>query len=93
MTQYVSIHRAPGLSPDEMEEKAPAVFNTESATYLQNYVDLGEGFIVTVFEAANKDTLEEAFEELGFPVDEIHEVQFAQSRDELEGMLRGMGKL
>ena len=37
--------------------------------------------------------LEEAFEELGFPVDEIHEVQFAQSRDELEGMLKGMGKL
>ena len=93
MTQYVSIHRAPGLSPDEMAENALAVFNTESATYLQNYVDLGEGFIVTVFEAANKDTLEETLEELGFPVDEIHEVQFAQSRDELEGMLRGMGKL
>ncbi len=93
MAQFVSIHRAPGLSPDEMAENALPVFNHGTATYIQNYVNLGSGFIVTVFDAESKEALEEAFEELGFPVDEIHEVQFAQSRDELEGMLKGMGKL
>ena len=38
MAQFVSIHRAPGLSPDEMAENALPVFNHGTATYIQNYV-------------------------------------------------------
>ncbi|MEJ2119600.1 MAG: DUF4242 domain-containing protein [Alphaproteobacteria bacterium] len=93
MPQYMTVHRAPGLNPDELAANALNVFNCEPATFRQFYVNLGAGVIVSIYEAENQDDLEEAFEQLGFPHGEIHEVQFAQSRQEMEGMLKSMGKL
>lgn len=93
MPRYMTIHRAPGLKPDDFADNALNVYNCEPATFVQSYVNLGAGFILSVYDADSLDDLEEAFEQLGFPIDETHEVQFEQSRGELEGMLKGMGKL
>ena len=91
MPKFVSVHRAPGLTREAFAGNARAVFTGKKATYLQSYVHLGDGFLVTVFEAASQGDLEEQFEILGFPHDEIHEIQFALSRAEMEGMLAGEG--
>ena len=93
MKRFISIHRAPGLSREEFARNAEHVFKASKGKFQQSYVNLAEGFIVTIFEADSRDELEEQFEELGFPFDEIHELQFAQSRTEMEGMLRQMGKI
>ena len=93
MPQYISIHRAPGLQRDEVAGNAINVFNAQLAKYVQMYVNLADGFIVSVYEADSRERLEEQFEILGFPHDEIHEVHFAQSRGEMEKMLKAMGKL
>lgn len=41
------------------------------------YADMFSGFIVTVYEADDQAALEREFERLGFPWDEIHEVQIS----------------
>ena len=93
MPQYITIHRAPGLKREEVAGNAINVYNGQLAKYLQMYVNLADGFIVSVYEADDRAKLEEQFEILGFPHDEIHEVQFAQSREQMAGMLKSMGKL
>lgn len=93
MPSYITIHRAPGLKREEVAANAVNVFRGKDATFRQFYVNLADGFIVSIYEAENRDKLEEQFEQLGFPFDEIHEIQFAQSRAEMEQMLKGMGKV
>lgn len=92
MPQFITIHRAPGLKREEFARNAPEVFKGKHATFLQSYVNLAAGFIASIYEAASRDALEEEFERVGFPFDEIHEIQFAQSRAQLEQMLKSMGK-
>ena len=93
MAQFITVHRAPGLIQDEWVENAVHVYNAELADFKQAYVNLGDGFIVTIYEAESQDTLVEQFERLGLPHDEIHEIQFAQSGEEMEAMLKQMGKI
>ena len=93
MPRYMTIHRAPGLKREEVAANAGEVYGAKLAKFLQSYVNLADGFIISIYEAANQSDLEEQFEILGFPFDEIHEIQFAQSREEMEGMLKKMGKL
>jgi len=75
MTQFVTIHRAPGLSRDELQSNAAPVLEEVHATFQQMWVDMFSGFIVTVYEAEDQAALEREFERLGFPWDEVHAVQ------------------
>jgi hypothetical protein len=75
MTQFVTIHRAPGLSRDELQGNAAPVLQGVHATFQQMWVDMFNGFIVTVYEADDQAALEREFERLGFPWDEVHAVQ------------------
>ena len=75
MTQFVTIHRAPGLSREELQGNAAAVLEGTNARFEQMWVDMFSGFIVTVYEAADQAALESEFERLGFPWDEVHAVQ------------------
>ncbi len=84
MPQFITIHRAPGLSADMMAQNTPAVLRAELAKFQQIYVNLAAGFIVSLVTADTREQAEEQMEILGFPVDEMHEVQFAQSRAEME---------
>jgi hypothetical protein len=93
MPQFITIHRAPGLKREEFAANAPEVYKGTHATFLQSYVNLGTGFIASIYEAKSRDALEEEFERVGFPFEEIQEIQFAQSRAQLEQMLKQMGKI
>lgn len=93
MPKYMSVHRAPGLLKEQWAENAPAVHAGQHARFVQAHVNLSTGFIFTIFEAESAAKVEEQFEELGMPFEEMHEVQFSQSFDELVVMVRQMGKL
>jgi hypothetical protein len=87
MTRFVTIHRAPGLSRDELQSNAKPVLEGVNAQFEQMWVDMFSGFIVTVFQAENQAALESEFERLGFPWDEVHEVQVHLDRPALEKMV------
>ena len=93
MPQYMTVHRAPGLLRDQWVESSVEVQAGRHAAFKQAYVNLGSGFIFTIYEADNQEKLIEQFEELGFPYEEIHEIQFSQSFDEMVGMLEQMGRI
>jgi len=92
MPQFLTVHRAPGLKREEIAQNAAAVLKADIAQFRQIYVNLADGFLVSIFEAPSKDQVEEQLEILGFPIDEMHEVQFAQSRSELEQQVAAHGK-
>ncbi len=91
MAQFVTIHRAPGLTEEEFAANAPAVLEGKHARYVQSFVNLLEGFIVTIYEADDADTLEREFERLGFPFDEMHEIQFATTHEGLAQIVASQG--
>ncbi len=91
MPQFISIHRAPGLSQEEFQQNAPDVLESKHAKSLHTYANVFEGFIVTLYEGDSPDAVVKEFERLGFPHDEIHEIQINMPREGLEAMVRGSG--
>jgi hypothetical protein len=89
MPQFATIHRAPGLSQEEFMQNAPEVLEGKHATMVCVYANVFEGFIVTIYEADDAASVEKEFERLGFPFDEIHEVQINVSHDQLAQMAGG----
>jgi len=67
MPRFVTIHRAPGLSRDELQSNAAPVLEGVYAQFEQMWVDMFNGFIVTVYQAQDQAALEREFERLGFP--------------------------
>lgn len=73
MPTFVTIHRSPGLSPEEIRANSVLVAESEHATFKHLYVDMYQGFLVSVYEGESKEAVEQEFERVGFPWDEIHE--------------------
>ena len=80
MPLFASIHRAPGLSQEEFMQNTPDVLKGTHATMVNVSANIFEGFIVTLYEADSPDMVVKEFERLGFPHDEVHEVQINISR-------------
>jgi hypothetical protein len=93
MQKYMSLHRAPGLLPENWDDTSSAVYASKAVRFVQSYVNLATGFIFTIWEAPNRDTLIETFEEWGMPFEEIHDVQFSQSASEMEARLKQLGRI
>ena len=93
MPQFMTIHRAPGLPQEAWAESSVGVYKSQLAKFVQAHVNFATGFIFTIFEADNQERLIEAFEEFGFPYEEINEVHFSQSFAEMVGMLKEMGRI
>jgi hypothetical protein len=93
MKKYMSLHRAPGLLPENWDDNSVGIHASKSVRFVQSYVNLGTGFIFTVWETASQDALIEQLEEWGMPFEEIHEVQFSQSFPEMEARLKQLGRL
>jgi hypothetical protein len=91
MPQFITIHRAPGLSQEEFQQNAPEVLESKHATNLHVYANVFEGFIVTLYEGESEEAVVREFERLGFPHDEIHEIQLNIPREALEAMVKGAG--
>ncbi len=87
MPRFVTIHRAPGLSREELQSNACPVLEGVLAHFEQMRVDMFNGFIVTVYQAENQGELEREFERLGFPWDEVHEVQIGMDLNALQQMV------
>ena len=51
MALFLSLHQAPGLSPEEIAGYGPDVAKGVYATFRQLYVNTDTGFIVSVYEA------------------------------------------
>jgi hypothetical protein len=87
MALFLSLHQAPGLSPEEIAGYGPDVAKGIHATFRQLYVNTDSGFIVSVYEAGSADAVEQEFERVGFPFDSINEIDFTLSADQLTQML------
>jgi hypothetical protein len=88
MPRFLAIHHAPGVSLEDFQRNVPEVLAGKYATFVHTYVNLAEGTIVNIYEAADRDALAREFERIGFPFDEIQEIQFAASADDLRAMMK-----
>jgi hypothetical protein len=86
MPRYLVIHHAPGVSQEDFQRNIPEVLRCKHAAFVQTYVNLAQGLIVNIYEAESSDAVARELERVGFPFDEIQEIQFAASVDELKKM-------
>ena len=87
MPTFMTVHRAPGLSAEEFAANGVEVLEEKYAKVGHVYANLQSGFIVTIYDAESRDELVREFERLGFPYEEIQEVQFSVDRAGLEHMV------
>ena len=84
MSTFVSIHQAPGLSPEEIAGYAPQVKEEVHARFQNLYVNMDTGYIVTVYEGDSEADVRDEFDRIGWPVDTITEVQFVLDKAGLD---------
>lgn len=91
MPTFMAIHRAPGLSQEEIMSNGALVVESEHATFRHLYVDMYAGCLVSIYEAPDQGAVEEEFERVGFPWDEIHEVHVSLDEVSLKAALGQQG--
>jgi hypothetical protein len=74
---YLSIHRSPGLSEEEIAGYAPDVKAAVHAQFQQLFVNLDEGYIVTLYQGDSEEAVHAEFERIGWPWDTTTEIQFS----------------
>ena len=89
MPRYLAIHHAPGVSQEDFQRNIPEVLAGKHAKFVHTYVNLQHGTIVNIYDADTKDAVAREFERIGFPFDEIQEVQFGASAEDLRKMSGG----
>ena len=87
MAKFLVIHHAPGVTPEQFQENVPDILANRHATFLHCYANMAAGTIVNLYEADDADAVEREMESIGFPFDEIAEVQFDASADDLRAMV------
>jgi uncharacterized protein DUF4242 len=75
MARYIGLHTIPGFTREMLAGATPGLERQEEARFLRAYTSFKEGKVVCEWEAAGKDTVAKAYEDLGFPYDSIHEVE------------------
>lgn len=86
MTLYVSTHQAPPLAPEEVASYVPDLKAPGFAEFRNAFINLEEGFIVTVYEGESADAVRQEFDRIGWPVDSTHEVQYAMDKAALDAI-------
>jgi hypothetical protein len=89
MPRYLIIHHSPGVTAEDFQKSVPAVLEGKHAKFVQSYANLVNGTIVNVYDADGEAAVAREMERIGFPFDEIQEVQFAASSDDLRRMAGG----
>jgi hypothetical protein len=87
MPRYLVIHHAPGLTSEEFQRNVPAVLENKFAMFVQCYANMVDGLIVNLYDGDNEQAVARELERLGFPFDEIKEVQLAASPDDLRRLI------
>ena len=89
MARFLVIHHAPGVSQEDFQRNIPEVLAGKHASFVQTYVNLTHGTIVNIYDGESAEAVGRELERIGFPFDEIQEVQFAGSHAELKKMSGG----
>ncbi|MEO7734619.1 MAG: nickel-binding protein, partial [Kofleriaceae bacterium] len=79
MPRYLVIHHAPGVTAEDFQRSVPAVLENKYATFVQVYANLVDGLIVNLYDGDDEAAVARELERIGFPFDEIKELQFAAS--------------
>lgn len=87
MPKFLVIHHAPGVTPEQFQENVPDILANRHATFLHCQANMATGTIVNLYEADEAAAVEREMEAIGFPFDEIAEVQFDASAEDLRSML------
>jgi hypothetical protein len=86
MPRYIVIHHSPGVSQEDFQRSTPEVLRGKFATFVHTYVNLTSGTIVNLYDGDSADSVQRELERIGFPFDEIQELQFAASNEDLRKM-------
>lgn len=89
MPRYLVIHHAPGVSQEDFQRNVPEVLKSKHAAFVQTYVNLAKGTVVNIYEGASEEAVGRELERIGFPYDEIQEIQFEGSAADLQKMVGG----
>jgi hypothetical protein len=89
MARYLVIHHAPGVSQEDFQRNIPEVLRGKHATFVHTYVNLQHGTIVNIYEGESAEAVGRELERIGFPYDEIREIQFGASAEDLKKMTGG----
>jgi uncharacterized protein DUF4242 len=87
MPRYLVLHHAPGVTPEAFQANVPAVLESKFATFVQCYANMVDGVIVNLYDGDSERAVERELERIGFPFDEIKELQFSASVDDLKKMI------
>jgi hypothetical protein len=91
MPRYLVIHHAPGVSQEDFQRNVPEVLAGKHAQIVHTYVNLAQGTIVNIYEGESEEAVGRELERVGFPYDEIQQIQFEASADQLRAMIGGSG--
>jgi Protein of unknown function (DUF4242) len=86
MPRYLVIHHSPGVTAEDFQKSVPAVLEGKYATFVQSYANLSDGVIINLYDGESESAVGRELERIGFPFDEVKEVQFAASADDLKRM-------
>lgn len=89
MPRYLVIHHAPGVTPEAFQSSVPAVLEGKFATFVQCYANMVDGVIVNLYDGDSDQAVARELERIGFPFDEIKELQFSASAADLKKMMGG----
>jgi hypothetical protein len=89
MPRHLVIHHAPGVTPEAFQSSVPAVLEGKFATFVQCYANMVDGVIVNLYDGDSEQAVARELERVGFPFDEIKELQFAASAADLKKMMGG----
>ncbi len=89
MARYLVIHHAPGVTREAFAQSVPAVLEGKHAKFVHCYANLVDGVIVNIYEGDSEEAVGREMERIGFPFDEIKEVQFSASTEDLRRMPHG----
>lgn len=87
MPRYLAIHHAPGVSQEDFQRNMAEVLKGKYATFVQTYVNLANGTVINIYEAESAEAVGREFDRVGFPYDEIQEIQFEGSATDLRKMM------
>ena len=89
MPRYLAIHHAPGVTQEDFAKSIPAMLEGKHATFVHGYANMQHGVIVNLYDGVDAKAVERELERLGFAFDEVQEVQFSASADDLRRMMTG----
>ena len=75
MARYIGLHTIPGFTREMLAGATPELEKLQTPAFLRAYTSFSEGKVVCEWESSDKDSVAKAYADLGFPYDEIVQVE------------------